>query len=107
MEEAVVSRARKEDESFEEYRDNLRKEAKVLKYKLKGKWSWKTFFPVDADTREIPKGAQIYEKDKHTGKMVLAMKFNPYGAQHYVKMPPYRNPKRKEKLRLRELWRRV
>ena len=36
----MASRKRKQNESFEVYRENLKKEGKVLKAKLKGKVVW-------------------------------------------------------------------
>ena len=72
------SRKRKQEETYEEYRDALRSEAQVQRTQLKGKWAWKTYFPIDKNTTNLPKGAKTY--------------YNAEG-QQFVKLPPFVKPK--------------
>ena len=84
----MVTRARTYEETGDMYADNLRAEAKVMKYRLKGRYVWKTFYPVDS-MDNLPKGAQVLERNDE-GLMVPTKEFDPKNKQHFVKFPPYR-----------------
>ncbi len=86
-----MNRARKEDESFDDYRESLKDEAKVMKFKSRGRWVWKTFFPIDS-TDNLPKNSTVWERDEDDGHMIETTTFDPKNKRHYVKFPPYHVP---------------
>ena len=96
----MSARARRVDEKFSEYRASLKDEASALKNRLRGTWCWKTFFPVTS-MENLPTGAQVFERVD--GKYNTSKTFNPQEKQHFVKFPPYVNPKREAKRATRRL----
>lgn len=97
----MTARARLPNEPFDEYKIKLRFEDFVLKSRLKGTWSWKTYFPITT-MENAPRDAKIFireeVKNEHDivigHKFVSAKSFEPEVRQHYIKLPPYRNVQR-------------
>jgi len=84
----MVARARTYEETGDMYADNLRNEARVMKQRLKGRWVWKTFYPIDS-MENLPDNAIVLERDEDHGHMVVSAKFDPKNKQHFTKFPPY------------------
>lgn len=84
----MVARVRTYEETGDMYADNLREEAKVMKQRLKGRWVWKTFYPIDS-MENLPNNAVVLERDPDHGHMVPTKTFDPKNKQHFVKFPPY------------------
>ena len=49
----MTARRRREEESFGDYREALREEAKVERVRLKGKWIWRSMIPVREEDETI------------------------------------------------------
>jgi len=84
----MVARARRYEETGDMYADNLREEARAMKFRLKGRYVWKTFYPIDS-MDNLPKNAQVLERNEDSGAMIPTKVFDPSKRQHYVKFPPY------------------
>ncbi len=83
----MVARVRTYEETGDMYADNLKEEARVLKYRLQGRYVWKTYFPIDSKDG-LPKGALVLE-DEGTRGLVPTTVFDPKNKKHFVKFPPY------------------
>lgn len=83
-----MNRVRNKDETYAEYKSSLRAAAKVMKFRLKGRWVWKTFYPIDASTTNMPRNAVIYEVGL-TGDMVPSLNVDHSKRVHFVKFPPF------------------
>lgn len=92
-----MNRARVFEEDIDTYHNNLSKEARAMKFRLKGRLVWRTFYPIDS-MNGLPKGAVVMERDEDTGAMVATSKFDPEHKQHFIKFPPYVAPVESKRL---------
>lgn len=92
-----MNRARKREETGDMYAEALKNEAQVMKFRLRGRYIWKTFYPIDA-LNELPRGAQVFHRDQETGAMIRSNTTKHADRVEYLKFPPYRvDPQSKRK----------
>ena len=85
----MTARARVKEEDYEQYRSNLKKEAELMKLRLKGRWVWKTFYPITENSGELPRGSVVYHRDKENGTMIVSKEIDHKEQVHYIKFPPF------------------
>lgn len=84
-----MNRRRRDDETYSDYIDDRKATAMLMRFRLKGRWIWKTFYPLHKNHSELPRGAVVYQRDEESGVMIISEKIDFDEQMHYVKFPPY------------------